>query len=106
MGEMKGIGQACTDDDVCLEWNENSFNLLIKNYHELHSEEGGKEVDKQEDCPVRCLHIGKLYGCISDATFRKKKDRVILTLVKRVEEDVEPKDWPTIRCNDGGENET
>lgn len=106
--EMNGVGEACTKEDVSLQWDEQSFTLLIKNYPgPLNSEEEGDEgIRKPVDCPVRCLNLGKLYGDISDASFRKKKDRVIVTLVKRVEEgDDEPMDWPSIRANNGGDND-
>lgn len=100
--EMNGVGEACVKEDVCLEWNINSFNLVIKNYPgHLNSKEREEKISQSADCPVRCLSIGKLYGDISNASFKKKKDRLILTLVKRVEGDDEPKDWPSIRANNG-----
>mmetsp|Transcript_27981 Transcript_27981/g.33129 ORF Transcript_27981/g.33129 Transcript_27981/m.33129 type:complete len:220 (+) Transcript_27981:94-753(+) len=104
--EMNGVGDACTKEDVSLQWDENSFTLVIKNYPgPLTSGEGDEGIRTPADCPVRCLNLGKLYGDISDASFRKKKDRVIVTLVKRVEGDDEPMDWPSIRANSGGEND-
>jgi len=104
--EMKGVGEACAKEDVSLQWDESSFILVIKNYpSHLNSEEKEEGISTSADCPVRCLNLGKLYGDISDASFRKKKDRVIVTLVKRVEEDDEPKDWPSIRSSNGSEND-
>jgi len=104
--EMNGVGEACTKEDVSLQWDESSFTLVIKNYPgPLTSGEGDEGIRTPADCPVRCLNLGKLYGDISDASFRKKKDRVIVTLVKRVEGDEDPMDWPCIRANSGGEND-
>ena len=102
--EMKGVGEACSNDDICLEWDENSFKLIIKNYPSVSNSEEDA-ISDSTNFPVQCLNLGKLYGFIEDATFKKKKDRVIVTLVKRVEGDEDPPDWPSIRANSGGEDE-
>lgn len=103
--EMNGVGEACTNEDVCLEWNENSFKLVIKNYPGHLNSQETVESRSSSDCPVQCLSLGKLYGSISSASFKKKRDKVIVTLVKKVEEDDDPKTWSSIRVNSGDENE-
>jgi hypothetical protein len=77
---MEDVGEKCTEDDVTLDWNESSFSLVVKNY-------------KEED---QCLSFGKLSGKISDAKFKLKPNKIILTLNKE-KEGVE---WHTI--NDKG----
>ena len=77
---MEEVGEKCQEEDVTLDWNESSFSLVVKNYME-------------ED---QCLSFGKLSGTISDAKFKLKPNKIILTLTKE-KEGVE---WHTI--NDKG----
>mmetsp|Transcript_12297 Transcript_12297/g.17983 ORF Transcript_12297/g.17983 Transcript_12297/m.17983 type:complete len:227 (+) Transcript_12297:185-865(+) len=84
--EMEGIGERCTnDDDITLSHTESSFCLVVKNYNSLGEEE------KKEKSDEKCLAFGRLHGSIQSASFRKKKDRVIITLLKK-----EEKGWPSI----------
>lgn len=77
---LEKVGDMCTKNDVSLDWNEESLSLVVKNY-------------RDED---QCLSFGKLSGRISDASFRLKANKIILTL-KKEKEGVE---WHTI--NDKG----
>lgn len=63
---MEEVGEKCTEEDVTLEWDETSLSLVVKNF---------KETDQ-------CLSFGKLTGKITDAKFKLKKDKLILTLRK------------------------
>mmetsp|Transcript_56000 Transcript_56000/g.67221 ORF Transcript_56000/g.67221 Transcript_56000/m.67221 type:complete len:200 (+) Transcript_56000:111-710(+) len=74
---LPGVGDKCQNEhDITLEYTSFSFSLKVKNY------------SSQE----QCLYFGKLYGGIESAHFRKKKDKVILTLVKSDVSNV----WPRI----------
>ena len=77
---MEEIGEKCTEDNVKLEWDESSMSLTVQNY-------------KDED---QCLSFGKLTANITDAKYKLKKDKIIVTLRKE-KEGVE---WHTI--NDKG----
>ncbi|KAG7351399.1 hypothetical protein IV203_010759 [Nitzschia inconspicua] len=77
---MEEVGEKCSPDDITLDWDEQSFSLMVKNY-------------KEED---QCLSFGKLSGKIVDASFKIKPNKIILTL-KKEKEGVE---WFTI--NDKG----
>ena len=79
---LEGVGEKCNaDEDVTLEFTEESFCLVVKNYEE------------QE----RCLSFGKLSGLISDAKFKLKPDKIMLTLTKKLKEgEEEPKEWHTL----------
>jgi len=76
---MDGVGEKCKEEDITLEFTEHSFCLVVRNF---------------EDQP-RCLSFGKLTDKITNATFKLKKDRVIIVLKKEKEGD-----WHTI--NDKG----
>lgn len=77
--DMEGIGEKCTDEDIELDYTETSFCLLVRGYKPQ----------------TQCLSFAKLSGEITDATFRRKKDRLVLTLTKE-----KGGDWLTI--NDKG----
>mmetsp|Transcript_1080 Transcript_1080/g.3154 ORF Transcript_1080/g.3154 Transcript_1080/m.3154 type:complete len:181 (+) Transcript_1080:145-687(+) len=81
---LEGIGQCCSDQDVALDHSATSFCLLIKNY-----EKEGKKEDK-------CLAFNKLTATITNAKFKLKQDRVVLTLTKEDPDN----EWLTI--NDKG----
>ena len=85
--ELRDVGTQCSDDDIDLQWSERSFSLTINNY---------KAPDATEEAPTPCLCFTRLSGRISKANFKKKDNKIILTLWK-VEEDVT---WHTI--NDKG----
>lgn len=77
---MEEVGDKCTDEDVTLDWEESSLSLVVKNF---------KEADQ-------CLSFGKLTGKITNAKYKLKKDKIILTLTK----EKEGVDWHTV--NDKG----
>ena len=77
---MEEVGDKCTDDDIHLDWDQSSMSLTVKNY-------------KDEE---QCLSFGKLTANITDAKYKLKKDKIIVTLQKE-KEGVE---WHTI--NDKG----
>lgn len=77
--DMEDIGDKCTDDDVTLDYKESSFCLVVRNF-------------KPEP---QCLSFSKLTANITGATFRRKKDKLIITLTKASEGE-----WHTI--NDKG----
>ena len=69
--ELKGLQEKCTnDDDIHLDYTETSFQLTIQNYDD-------------DDNKERCLCFSKLYDDIEKASLKKKKDRVIISLVKK-----------------------
>lgn len=76
---LEGVGEKCGEGDITLDYTAQSFCLLVRNY--------GPE--------CKCLSFGKLFDRISAASFKLKKDKVILILTK--EKEVE---WHTI--NDKG----
>eukprot|EP00566_Odontella_aurita_P016469 CAMPEP_0113528576 /NCGR_PEP_ID=MMETSP0015_2-20120614/1920_1 /TAXON_ID=2838 /ORGANISM="Odontella" /LENGTH=254 /DNA_ID=CAMNT_0000427121 /DNA_START=97 /DNA_END=861 /DNA_ORIENTATION=- /assembly_acc=CAM_ASM_000160 len=67
---LPGLLEKCPDDS-CVELESTSFSfcLVVKNYPEEGQE--------------RCLSFGGLWGEIEGATFRRKKDRIVLTLKKK-----------------------
>uniref|UniRef100_A0A7S2H6N3 CS domain-containing protein n=1 Tax=Helicotheca tamesis TaxID=374047 RepID=A0A7S2H6N3_9STRA len=81
--EMEGVGERCTnEDDISLVHTESSFCLIVKNYEE------DEETNEDEE---KCLSFGRLYGSIESASFKKKMDKIIITLVKK-----EVKEWSSI----------
>jgi hypothetical protein len=76
---MENVGEKCTDDDISLDFTENSFSLVLHNYKE----------------EPQCLSFRKLTAHITNVSYKTKKDRIIVTLKK--EKDGE---WHTI--NDKG----
>lgn len=76
---LEGVGEKCDEGDVTLDYTAQSFCLLIRNY--------------EAEC--KCLSFGKLSDRISAATFKLKRDKVILILTKEKEGE-----WHTI--NDKG----
>jgi hypothetical protein len=76
---MEDVGEKCSDEDISLEWTEDTLCLVVNNYME----------------EPQCLSFGKLTATITKATCRKKKDRLVLTLTKENEGE-----WQTI--NDKG----
>jgi hypothetical protein len=78
--EMEGVGEKCTDEDINLDYTETSLCLVVNNY-------------KPEP---QCLSFGRLTAPITHASFKRKDNRIILTLKKATEGE-----WYTI--NDKGE---
>ena len=76
---MEDVGEKCSDHDIELNWTSSSFCLVVRNY---------------KDEP-QCLSFGKLTANITNASWKKKKDRLVLILTKEQEGD-----WHTI--NDKG----
>lgn len=64
--EMENVGEKCTDGDVTLDFSERSIFFCLRNF----------KADPQ------ILSFGKLTADISAATFRVKKDKVIITITK------------------------
>ncbi len=112
--DLPGVGNCCQDfDDIQLEYSEKSLCLTIKNYVPPSSIEVAVDKDDDDDdgmelsnAPTntdeddakdgnklenRCLSFAKLYGEIVKATYRKKTDKVIVTLIKK-----EMKEWTSI----------
>jgi CS domain len=78
--DMEDVGEKCSDDDVDLDFTERSLSFSLSNY--------------KDECQILCF--GKLTAEISAASYRIKKDKIIITLTK-----VDPeKKWHTI--NDKG----
>jgi hypothetical protein len=77
--DLELIGEKCTEDDIQLDFTDMSFCLVINNY---------------KDEP-QCLSFARLTAKITNATYRLKKDKLIVTLIKASEGE-----WHTI--NDKG----
>ena len=75
---LVGVGEKCKEEgDITLDHTAFSFVLYVHNYAE-----NGK---------VEILSFARLFGKIESANFKKKPDKLILTLVKS-----EAKPWPRI----------
>mmetsp|Transcript_14717 Transcript_14717/g.21017 ORF Transcript_14717/g.21017 Transcript_14717/m.21017 type:complete len:228 (+) Transcript_14717:83-766(+) len=87
---LEGVGERCNEnEDISLEYDSYSFSLSVKKYH----------VD--EPNKIECLTFGRLYGLIDRATFRLKSDKIIITLMKKLDETgvEKPDPWPGISAN-------
>jgi len=89
---MEGVGEKCTDDDISLDFTPTSFCFMVRNY----TPPGIADDADATPPPPQCLSFLKLTADISKATYKKKKDRVVVILHKADEE----KEWHTI--NDKG----
>ena len=98
---LPGVGD-CGDDNIAIDYTERSLCLTVKGYaipspsasKEKEEDKGElimdsapetvKEIidERKED---RCLTFAQLYGDIEKATFKKKPDKVIITLKKKDE---------------------
>ena len=78
--DLEGIGERCSDDDIVLEHTSTSMSLIVQNYN--------------PDEPL-CLVFGRLTASIDGASWKKKRDKLIVTLTKTNEGE-----WHTI--NDKG----
>ena len=74
---LDAVGEKCGDDDISIEYTKSSFVLSVKNYTD-----GGV---------VERLSFARLYGDISSTTFKKKPNKIIITLKKE-----ESLPWPSI----------
>ena len=63
---MEDVGEKCTDEDIALDFTEDSFSLVVRNYKE----------------EPQCLSFGKLTAKITKAAYKLKKDRIVVTLKK------------------------
>uniref|UniRef100_A0A7S2VI87 CS domain-containing protein n=1 Tax=Skeletonema marinoi TaxID=267567 RepID=A0A7S2VI87_9STRA len=102
---LPGVGN-CDDDNITIDFTERSLCLTVKDYAIISpsssaskEEEAASEEDKgqlimdsapetvkeivEERKEDRCLTFAKLYGDIEKATFKKKPDKVIITLKKK-----------------------
>lgn len=78
--ELEGVGDICESEDaITLDWDERSFSLVIR-----------------LDSDIKCLSFGKLQGAIKKATFKKKTDRIVIIITKKVAEGEDPKEWTSI----------
>ncbi len=79
---LAGVGDCCSDDDIKLDFTETSLCLKVVNFISPGSGDGDEPEDKEkrED---RSLVFGKLFAEIENATFRKKSDKIIITLKKK-----------------------
>jgi len=77
--DLEGVGDKCVDEDIQLDFTENSLCLVVKNYAP----------------EPQILSFAKLTANINKASFRRKEHRIILSLVKEKEGE-----WHTI--NDKG----
>jgi hypothetical protein len=75
---LEGIGEQCTENDICLDWNETSFSLVIKNYHKPTTTTPAAGAPVED----RSLSFGRLTERISHAKYRLKPNKIILTLKK------------------------
>jgi len=89
--DLEGVGEKCTDDDITLDYTDTSLCFVVNNY--LFNNDAAVGPEKKRDAP--CLSFGRLTAEITNATFRRKKDRVVVTLTKAKEGE-----WHTI--NDKG----
>ena len=97
--ELPGVGN-CRDEDVLLDFTERSLCLTVKNYVPPSPKNvADTSVELVVDCTAlegaggedaspkrgedRSLSLGRLYAEIEGATFRKKAERVIITLTKK-----------------------
>jgi len=77
--DMESVGEKCVDEDISLDFTESSFCLVVRNY-------------KPEP---QTLSIAKLTSNITNASFKKKDNRILVSLIKEKEGE-----WHTI--NDKG----
>ena len=112
--DLENVGEQCSDDDVTLDYTERTLAFTLLNYKngklvlgnidrkaEADDKEEGTDMDptissKPTSPPPQILRFGRLCEDICNATFRIKKDKVILTLAKADPNKV----WATI--NDRG----
>ena len=95
---MEGVGEKCSDEDITLDHTAHSFCFQVRNYATpaLEDLEDTAEGGDAPEPPILCLSFLKLTADISKATFKKKKDRVVVILHKADKD----REWHTI--NDKG----
>lgn len=68
---LPSVGEKCRgEEDVQLEHTSCSFDLIVRNYN------------ADADAVIERLGFARLFGAIEGASFKVKKDKIILTLVK------------------------
>lgn len=113
--DLENVGEQCTDTDVTLDYTNRALSFTLQNYKnskvvlgnvsptaDADDKDEGNDLDQSSspttatNSPPQVLRFGRLCEDICNATYRIKKDKVILTLTK-----VDPtKTWATI--NDQG----
>ena len=114
--ELENVGEQCADSDVTLDYTNRTLSFTLQNYKncklvlgsvnctaEADDKDEGNDIDPAISSsltttppPPQILRFGRLCEDIRNATYRMKKDKIILTLTK-----VDPnKEWATI--NDQG----
>lgn len=66
---LEGVGERCEEGDITLDITEQSFCLVVRNYDEQ----------------TRCLSFANLADRISGASFKLKKDKLVIILKKEKE---------------------
>mmetsp|Transcript_2885 Transcript_2885/g.4354 ORF Transcript_2885/g.4354 Transcript_2885/m.4354 type:complete len:232 (+) Transcript_2885:99-794(+) len=95
--ELKGVGAICdNEEDVTLDWDKTSFSLVIRNYQ---APEGSQVPASVGEDGILCLSFGRLHGPITRAFFKKKANKIILTLVKYAAPGQYPTQWVVIGGN-------
>ncbi|KAL7529370.1 hypothetical protein ACHAWF_002955 [Thalassiosira exigua] len=90
---LPGVGE-CDDGHISLEYAERTMCLTVKDYKgpveakkedrfELGDPAAAEKEEEERKGEDRCLSLARLYGDIEKATFRKKADKVIITLKKK-----------------------
>lgn len=99
--DLAGVHQ----DDVSIDLNfdDSSFCLVVQG---LKSNAEGDTDESSVASQQRCLSFGKLYGMITNATYKVKTDKIVIILTKKaIEKEGEPeeanitptyKEWPSI----------
>jgi hypothetical protein len=110
---LPGVGN-CQDENIALDHTDSSLCLTVKNYippslsSSDEADKNDEDVDEMmsDDDPNievenetkegnqggdRCLSFARLYGEIEKATYRKKADKLIVTLTKK-----EMKEWSSV----------
>jgi hypothetical protein len=99
--DLENVGEQCTDNDVALEYTERTLSFKLQNYKNskqlvlgaVNGTNGDNDPNVETDAgptisssssssPPQILCFGRLCEDISNATYRIKKDKIILTLTK------------------------
>jgi hypothetical protein len=101
--DLENVGEQCTDSDVTLEYTDRTLSFTLHNYKNSkllalgtlqtnnrdNDPSEGTDIDpaisstlSKTNLPPQILRFGRLCEDICNATYRIKKDKVILTLTK------------------------